>query len=135
MPLYWTIDSKDRLMTAVAEGGVERQEMETFLDVVVGAQADSYRKLFDGSHGEAAMGLDDILALGVRMRGMHSVHQPGPLAVVVPPEHAKYARVLGMLAAARRPMRIFTDPASARAWLDEPGVRDWRTGEQGASRN
>lgn len=135
MPLRWTIDSQERLVTAVADGGVERQEMERFLDDLAAAEADGYRKLFDGGHGEAAMGLDDILALGIRMRGTHSVHEPGPLAVVVPPETSRYARVLGMLAAARRPMRIFTDPTSARAWLEEPGVRDWRAGKQGASRD
>lgn len=135
MPLRWTIDSKERLVTAVADGAVERREMEKFLDDLAGAGADGYRKLFDGGHGEAAMGLDDILALGIRMRGMHAVHEPGPLAVVVPSETARYARVLGMLAAARRPMRLFTDAQSARAWLEEPAVREWHAGQRADSRD
>lgn len=48
----------------------------------------------------------------------------GPLAVVIPDD--KYyliARVLGMLAAAKRPMRVFNNPEKARQWLNLPSIR------------
>jgi hypothetical protein len=33
------------------------------------------------------------------------------------------ALLLGILAAARRPMRVFKDVKAARKWLDSPGIR------------
>lgn len=128
MPLYWTIDSRERLVTAVADGGVRRDEMETYLDAIAGSGAGTFRKMFDGSHGEPLMEADDIMALAVRMRGMQQVGLAGPLAIVMPREkYDQFARMLGILAVPERPMRFFTDPAEARAWLDEPEIRDWRT--------
>lgn len=126
MALHWVIDSRERLMTAVAEGGVTKDEANAYLDAMVGAQAGSYRRLFDGSHGEPMMDEDDIMGLAVRMRGMQQLGQAGPLAIVMPRDkHDQFARMLGILAVPDRPMRFFSDPASARAWLDEPEVREW----------
>ena len=126
MPLYWTIDSRERLVTAVAEGGVRRDEMESYLDAVAGAGAGTYRKLFDGNRGEPLMEADDIMALAVKMRGMQQLGLSGPLAIVMPREkYDTFARMLGILAVPDRPMRFFTDAAAARAWLDEPEIRDW----------
>ena len=50
------------------------------------------------------------------------MHEPGialgPLAVVIADnKYELLARVLGILAAARRPMRIFNDAGKARQWL------------------
>jgi hypothetical protein len=46
----------------------------------------------------------------------------GPLAVVVPEDKFDLiARVLGALAAADRPMRLFTDLRPARRWIDSLG--------------
>jgi hypothetical protein len=126
MPLHWVIDSRERLMTAVAEGGVTVEEANAFLDAMAGAGALSYRRLFNGNAGEALMSGDDILGLAVRMRSMQQGGHPGPLAMVVPRDkHEQFARVLGILAVPDRPIRFFSDPAAARAWLDEPGVREW----------
>lgn len=33
------------------------------------------------------------------------------------------SRLLGILAAARRPMRVFKDAGKARKWLDSPAIR------------
>lgn len=126
MPLYWTIDSRERLMTAVADGRVTRDEANDYLDAMVGAGASGYRRLFDGSHGEPAMTDEDIMGLAVRMRTMQQSGDPGPLAVVMPRDkYDKFARMLGILAIPQRPIRFFTDVAEARGWLDEPDVRDW----------
>jgi hypothetical protein len=126
MALYWVIDSRERLMTAVAEGGVSSEEANAYLDAMAGARAGSYRRLFDGSHGEPLMDDEDIMGLAVRMRGMQELGQAGPLAIVMPRDkHKQFARMLGILAVPDRPMRFFSDPDAARAWLDEPEIREW----------
>lgn len=126
MPLYWMIDSRERLMTAVAEGTVDREEADAYLDAMAGAKAGNYRRLFDGSRGEPMMNEEDIMGLAVRMRGMQERGQAGPLAVVMPrARHEQFARMLGILAIPDRPMRFFSDPAAARAWLEEAEVREW----------
>jgi hypothetical protein len=66
------------------------------------------------------------MGLAVRMRGMQQVGLAGPLAIVMPREkYDTFARMLGILAVPQRPMRFFTDAAAARAWLDEPEIREW----------
>ena len=118
MSLYWTIDPERKLMTAVAEGEVTRDEFESYLDAMEQAGANAYRKLFDGGRGVTRMPAEEILALGVRMRTSHATGPMGPLAVVVPGELAEpLGRVLGMLAAAQRPMRVFTEAGAARKWI------------------
>lgn len=113
-------------MTAVAEGGVSKEEVNAYLDAMVGARAGSYRRLFDGSAGEPLMDDEDIMGLAARMRGMQQGGRPGPLAIVMPrARHEQFARMLGILAVPDRPIRFFSDPAAARAWLDGPAIRDW----------
>lgn len=123
MPLHWIIDPQQKLVTAVAEGDVTRVEFDAFLDDMTRADANSYRKLFDGGRGDTHMTADDILALGARMRASHENGPMGPLAVVVPEGHVEtIGRVLGMLAAAKRPMRVFRQLAPARKWIsNQPG--------------
>ncbi len=118
MPLRWTIDPQEKLVTAVADGDVTRVEFDAFLDDMAHTGADSYRKLFDGGRGGTHMEADDILALGARMRATHENGPIGPLAVVVPADHVEtIGRVLGMLAAAERPMRVFRQVGPARKWI------------------
>ncbi len=119
MSLNWTIDSETRLITAIADGDVTRREVETFVDEMASSGAMTYRKLFNGSRGDTGMSAADLLALGARFRSFHALGPMGPLAVVVPDDKAELvARVLGMLAAADRPMRVFRTPALARRWLE-----------------
>jgi hypothetical protein len=126
VPLYWTIDSRERLMTAVAEGGVRKEEAEAYLEAMAGAKAGTYRRLFDGSHGEPLMSDQEIMELAVRMRGIQELGKSGPLAIVMPGDkYQKFARMLGILAIPQRPLRFFSDPEAAREWLDEPDIRNW----------
>jgi hypothetical protein len=118
MPLHWTIDSKTKLLTAVAEGDVTRAEFESYLDMIDQAGLHTYRKLFDGMGADSSMGPEHILAMGVRMRTSHQTQPVGPLAVAVAEDKvAMFSRVLGMLAAATRPMRVFHDAGPARDWI------------------
>jgi hypothetical protein len=118
MPLHWTIDPEQRLVTAVAEGGVTRSQFDAFLDALSRDHAHGYRKLFDGRRGAADMPSEDIMVLGARMRASHDNGPIGALAAVVPAEHVEtISSVLGMLAAAKRPMRVFQAVGPARRWI------------------
>lgn len=135
MPLYWTIDSRERLMTAVADGGVQKNEAMAYLGAMIGAEAAGYRRLFDGSRGEALMNDDEIMELAVEIRRVQTLAAPGPLAIVMPREKFdQFARVLGVLAVPRRPLQFFADPEAGRVWLDQPEIRNWpgSSGEAGS---
>lgn len=125
MALHWTIDSRRQIFAATCEGNVDLAEVNGMLDAVVGADGLGYRKLFDGTNGDTQMSAIDILSIGVRLRALQDGdREHGPLAIVVPDDkHALMSRVLGILAAARRPMRVFKDVKKARKWLDSPTVR------------
>lgn len=119
MPLQWTIDHDMKRVVATADGDVTRAQFEAFLDAMEQEMAMAYCKLFDGAAGATRMPTDDLLAICVRIRDSHR-NPVGPLAVVVPPEmpHQSMPRVLGVLAAAKRPMRIFHSLKPAQRWID-----------------
>jgi hypothetical protein len=118
MPVRWTIDVDKRFMDVVATGDVTRPEVEAFLDAVMANGALGFGKLFNAGRARTSMAPQELLALGMRMRSMHFEGPMGPLAVVVPPEKGEQLdRMLGMIAAADRPMRIFVDLRRARRWI------------------
>jgi hypothetical protein len=118
MPLYWTLDFKARLITAAVEGAVTLGEFGEYLDVLDQAGIHRWRKLVDATQGQASMTADDIMALAVRIRGSHQRFQVGPLAIVAQQHKVEpFTRVLGVLVAANRPLRVFADPEPARIWL------------------
>lgn len=120
MPLYWTIDSKARLFTAVAEGNVTLNDAVELLEAMAGAKAMSYRKLFDGRAAAPTITPDEMLSLCVRIRDYHEHGMMGALALVATPEQTMiFARLLGALASAQRPIRVFTGPRAARNWIEE----------------
>ncbi|HET6222272.1 MAG TPA: hypothetical protein VFE11_08910, partial [Dongiaceae bacterium] len=104
--------------TVTCEGDVTRADLVGYLDVVEGAGALTYCKLFDGTAFETSMTALDMLEIGARFRSYHA-RPIGPLAMVLPPDKADlFARILGILAAADRPMRVFTRLAPARRWIE-----------------
>ena len=118
MPIYWTIDSRQELVVVTAEGDVTRMDAEEYLDVVDGSGALAYRKLYDGRAGNAAMDHDEMMAIAARFRSYH--HRPvGPLAIVLLHDQAEpVVRLLGVLASADRPLKLFNSPAPARRWIE-----------------
>ena len=118
MPVYWTIDSKRQLVVVTAEGDVTHADAEDYLDVIEGGGALGYRKLYDGTGGNVVMSHDEIMAIAARFRSYH--HRPvGALAIVLPHDKTEpVARMLGVLASADRPMRLFINLAQARRWID-----------------
>ena len=109
MPLYGTIDSRERLFTGVGEGEVTIADAMSLLQALGAAKALSYRKLFDGRAVPSAMTSDELLEVSAKIRAYHDQGPVGALAMVCTPERTvKFARRLGALAAADRPMRMFT---------------------------
>ncbi len=127
MALHWFIDSRKRLIVVVAEGPVSRAEIDELLDAVTGAKALGYRKLVDATAGRFALSAIDLLAIGARVRSLHA-GSVGAVAIVLPdrlprddePEDAPtlVARLIGILASAKRPLRLFKSVSFAKRWLD-----------------
>ena len=72
---------------------------------------------------------DDVLAIGLIFRQADAAGDVGALAVVMPdsgPEAERAMRLLGFLAAAKRPMRIFKTMGPARRWIKSLAVKKGR---------
>jgi hypothetical protein len=118
MPLYWTIDSKERLFTAVGEGDVALADALSPLEVLAGARALSYRKLFDGRAVQSSMTGEELLTVCAKIRAYHAQGPVGALAIVCTPEQTvTFAPLLGALAAADRPIKMFPSLLQAQTWL------------------
>jgi hypothetical protein len=118
MPLYWTIDSRRQLVVVTAEGDITRADADDYLDTIEGGGAVAYRKLYDGRAGNVLMNHDEMMSVAVRVRSYHQ-RPVGALAIVLPHDKAEpVARMLGILASAERPLRLFTSLAAARRWID-----------------
>jgi hypothetical protein len=116
MPLYWTIDSKERLFTGF---GVTLDDAMALLDALTGARALSYRKLFDSRAAQSTLTGDELLAVCAKIRAYHDQAPVGALAMVGTHEQTvRFARLLGALASADRPIKVFTSLRQARTWLD-----------------
>jgi hypothetical protein len=118
MPLTWTLDSSQHFVLMSAEGEVTRADVEAYLSEIERAKAMGWRKLLDLRGARLALGADDIEAIGVRLREADAAGEVGPLAVVLPDVDPEgIMRMLGFLAAAKRPMRIFQAIEPARRWI------------------
>lgn len=141
MPLHWTVQSRLQLVTVVAEGDVVRSDVEAYLSMVTGADISSWRKLIDARAARLALTILDVNLLGVRVRAADAVRAIGPLAFVTPEaETPELGRLLGFLAAAKRPMRIFHELEPARKWITKidfkrPAMRPRDIGAKHAARS
>ena len=89
---------------------------------MLGADAVSYRKLFDGRTSTSSMSEQELLVIGAEVRSHHESGKVGALAIVADPDQtARFGRLLGALAMADRPMKLFDNLARARHWLEEQG--------------
>jgi hypothetical protein len=118
MTLRWTIDHARRRVHAIANGDVTRTQFDAYLDAMARENALAYPKLFDGTAGDTSMDAYDLLGVAARIRSFHD-RPVGPVAIVLPEDKSHLVlRVLGALAAAQRPLRIFSRLDPARRWLD-----------------
>lgn len=94
----------------LAEGDVVRGEIEACLDMVRTANVSEWRKLIDSRAARFVLDPQIVGELGVRLRSADRARAMGPLAFVLPElETPDLMRLLGFLAAARRPMRLSID--------------------------
>jgi hypothetical protein len=120
MPVTWTISHKDRLVIAVAQGDLQAYDIERYLAALAIDGVMPYRKIFDLTNAIIGKGLDVAMAgLGVRI-GAYAADGPiGPLAIVATTEVSyRVAQLYAARAIADRPLTIFRELHSARAWLD-----------------
>jgi hypothetical protein len=90
----------------------------SLLEALAGAKALSYRKLFDGRAVQSTMTGEELLAICAKIRAYHEEGPVGALALVGTAEQTvRFSRLLGALAAADRPIKLFNSLRSARAWL------------------
>jgi hypothetical protein len=118
MAVRWTIEPDRELVTVVAENEVTYSDLVAMVDGLRNSNAHGYRKLYDGTRSLMRMTPEEVLMLGVRMRVEHRRSPMGPMAAILPEENAEIlARLLGMVALADRPLRIFVRPEPALKWL------------------
>jgi hypothetical protein len=123
MPVRYTIDPSTRFVHAVAEDEVTLDDIETFLDAVVVAEALPYRKLFDGRTAYGKYTDSDLMQLAARISAYAAVEKRGPTAIVPSRDYYELAaRFINLNK--NGPARVFLDVEEARRWLDaQPEVR------------
>lgn len=100
------------------EGDVTRTDIDAYLSEIERSNAISWHKLVDLRTARIALTDDDILTIGLRFREADASGDVGALAVVMPrSEPERLMRLLGFLAAAKRPMRLFKTIAPAQRWI------------------
>ena len=135
MPLHWTVESRPQLVSVVAEGDVVLSDVEAYLEMVSAANLSDWRKLIDARTARPAFTVPDVNILGVRVRAADAVRPIGPLAFVTPEAVTpELSRLLGFLAAAKRPMRIFHQLAPARRWIMKVGRHTGQKDLEGPAR-
>lgn len=118
MPIEFKIDHARRFVFARAEGQVTLEDIETFLDAVVVADALPYRKLFDGRTAFGKYTDADLMQLAARMSAYASLERRGAAAIVPAPEYFELAARFVNLAKDDRPARVFLDVEQAERWLE-----------------
>ncbi len=118
IPVQWTIDADQQLVTVVAYDEVTCSQLVAMVDALREGNAHGYRKLYDGRRSMMRMTPEEVLMLGAHMRAEHKRSAMGPMAAILPERGAELlAPLLGMVAVPDRPLRIFVATGPARRWL------------------
>jgi len=118
VPIHRKISHLDQMVVGVSYGVVTLGDIGEFLDAVVKARAQRYRKLFDAIEGRSGLSDTDLQMLTARLHKQPKPRPLGPFAIVARPDREELARVLRPFASLERPMRMFRDIHSARRWLN-----------------
>jgi hypothetical protein len=122
MPISYSISHAAKMVVASGEGQISVGELQEGLMAVMRENAIPYAKLIDMTFAPLTIRSAGIRAAAERMKEFNKGRTVGPLAVVVASELAKEViELFDSLVAADRPMKIFTDVDSARAWLRDLG--------------
>jgi hypothetical protein len=119
MPVIWGVDHAARLVSARASGELSRTDIEDFLDGLVASAILSFRKVLDMADSRLALGSDDMVAIGVRIRAHESMGPMGSVAVIAGSDEVyDQVRLFESVVGAHRPLKIFRDAEMAYAWLN-----------------
>lgn len=122
MSVTWTTSHPARLVVALAKGRVSAADILNYLTEVHEAGAGPYRKIFDMTGALGSIPLAELRQVAKRAAALAESGPTGPLAIVVASEeHSDLARLFAYAATARRPVRVFRELHTARAWLDSLG--------------
>ena len=106
-------------MTITAGGDVSYGNVSDCLDAMADAKALGYRKLVDCAAAVFVMSLAEIAALSVKVRELHGTGAMGAAAFILNIEaSAPEVQLLGAIAAADRPLRLFRTKPPAKRWID-----------------
>lgn len=119
VPLHWTIDHDLRLVVVRVEGDLTIAHLHEYLEALVAANAMPYGKLFDLSGPPSKLTLEELRALGARMRDYGRDGTVGPLALVVDSGSHWSAATFADAAGRHRPIQVFRDREEAMRWLAE----------------
>jgi hypothetical protein len=119
MPLHWTVNHIDHLVTLKSEGVLRFPELADYLKGVRAARALRYRKMFDTREGYADLNHQELTSYACAIVGYATVDRLGPYAVVV---HDNFGASLGpllhqLLLPPGRSISMFWSAAEAKAWL------------------
>ena len=118
MPIRWTVNHAERLVDAVLDGEITKDDATQFFDAIEAADAIPYRKFVDATNTPAKIDEKILAIVGDRMARNRS---RSPIAVVVPATGPVdgLARLFLLVAEADGDRsRVFRDAAAARQWLD-----------------
>jgi hypothetical protein len=122
MPISYSISHAARMVVASGDGDISAGDLQEALMAVMRENAIAYAKLIDLTFAPLTLRHAGIRAAALRMKEFNKGREVGPLAVVLSSELAReMIEQFVSLVEADRPMRIFEDVASARAWLRELG--------------
>jgi len=121
MPIIYTIDHKERLVLARAEGIITLRDIEDFSDDIVAQDALAYRKLFDGTNAAGTYDDNDVMILAARASAYATLTRRGRLALVprrnaVPDLAERYIN-LGKFEGRAR---VYRTREEALEWLNSP---------------
>ena len=120
MPIRFNIDHDKRQIEAQAEGEVNLEEVENFLDATVVQDSIRYRKLFDGRRSVPRFDDNEVMMLGARLSAYaSSFGGRGALAFIAPSEGAAILarRVINLGKPSDWKARVFLSEDEARDWL------------------
>src|SRR3954466_136813 len=89
MPIRFAIDHQRRFVRASAEDNVTLEDIETFLDAVVVADALPYRKLFDGRTAFGKYTDEELMRLAARISAYAAIEKRGAAAIVPSPDYVE----------------------------------------------
>jgi hypothetical protein len=120
MPIKWGVNHAARLVSAKAFGELRRSDIEDYFDGLVTAATLSYRKVLDMADSRLVLSVEDMTAIGARIRNHEHLGPMGCVAVIARSD-AVYdqVRLFESVVDADRTLRIFRDTAMAYAWLTD----------------